>query len=80
MPQARLAFLVLMALACARAQTDLYELRGKSLPPTRATVWLHGDNAPFEENTLAADDGQFRFRHIAAGAYTLGLFVPARGE
>jgi tetratricopeptide (TPR) repeat protein len=80
MPQARIAFLVLMALACMRAQTTRYELRGKLLPPTRATVWWHGATAPFEENTLAAADGQFRFRHIAAGAYTLGLFVPARGE
>src|SRR5580658_6142520 len=75
----RVLLLITLAL-CARAETARYELRGRLLPATRASVWLHGATAPFEDSTLAADDGHFRFRDLPAGTYTLGAFVPARGE
>jgi len=65
---------------CARADTARYELRGRLLPATRASVWLHGATAPFEDSTLAGGDGRFRFRDLPAGTYTLGAFVPGRGE
>jgi tetratricopeptide (TPR) repeat protein len=72
--------LLLMTVLCARADTARYELRGRLLPATRASVWLHGATAPFEDSALAGDDGRFRFRDLPAGTYTLGAFVPARGE
>jgi tetratricopeptide (TPR) repeat protein len=71
---------MLMAAMGARGEPIRYELRGRLLPATRASVWLHGATAPFEDSTLAGDDGRFRFRDLLAGAYTLGAFVPGRGE
>ena len=74
------ALLLLTIVLCAREETPRYELRGHLLPATRASVWLHGATAPFEDSTLADDEGHFRFRGLLAGAYTLGAFVPGRGE
>ena len=76
----RYARVMLMAVLCARAETARYELRGRLLPPTQASVWVHGATAPFEDSTLADSEGRFRFRGLPAGAYTLGAFVPGRGE
>ena len=76
----RFALLLMFAILCAWGETDRYELRGRLLPATRASVWLDGATAPFEESTLADDDGHFRFRGLLAGTYTLGAFVPGRGE
>ena len=74
------ALLLLLALVCAGGEADRYELRGRLVPATRASVWLHGATAPFEDSTLAGDDGRFRFRDLLAGTYTLGAFVPGSGE
>src|SRR5580700_4307236 len=76
----RCAGIMLMAVLCARGDNVRYELRGRLLPATHASVWLHGAIAPFEDGTLAGDDGRFRFRGVPAGSYTLGVFVPGRGE
>jgi len=76
----RCALVMLMAVLCARAEPVRYELRGRLLPATCASVWLHGATAPFEDSTLADGDGRFRFRGLPAGPYTLGAFVPGRGE
>ena len=76
----RFALLLMFAILCAWGETDRYELLGRLLPATRASVWLDGATAPFEESTLADDDGHFRFRGLLAGTYTLGAFVPGRGE
>ena len=74
------ALLLAMAALCAGGETARYELHGRLVPGTRASVWLHGATSPFEDNTLADDDGHFQFRDLVAGAYTLGVFVPGRGE
>ena len=71
---------MLMAAVCAQGETNRYELRGRLIPATHASVWLHGATAPFEDSTLADQDGHFRFRDVLAGTYTLGAFVPGRGE
>ena len=76
----RRVLVMLAAAMCARGGAGRYELRGHLLPATRASVWLDGATAPFEDSTLAADDGSFRFRNLPAGTYTLGAFVPGRGE
>jgi tetratricopeptide (TPR) repeat protein len=74
------ALLLMTIVLCVRGDTARYELRGRLLPATRASVWLHGATAPFEDSTLAGDDGHFRFRDLLAGTYTLGAFVPGQGE
>lgn len=72
--------LMLVVVACARPETASYELRGRLLPAARASVWLHGATAPFEDSTLSDDAGHFRFHAVLAGTYTLGAFIPGRGE
>lgn len=72
--------LLLAVVLGARGQTDRYELRGRLLPATQASVSLHGATTPFEDSTLAGEDGRFRFRDLLAGTYTLGAVVPGRGE
>jgi len=76
----RWALVMPIAVMCAGEDAARYELRGRLLPATRASVWLHGATAPFEDSTLADDGGYFRFRGVLAGTYTLGAFVPGRGE
>lgn len=80
MGDVRFALLFAMAVWCAQAEPARYELRGRLLPAARASVWLHGATAPFEDSTLADDQGHFRFHDLLPGAYTLGAFVPGRGE
>jgi hypothetical protein len=48
-----------------------YELRGRLVPATRASVWLHGATSPFEDSVLSDSGGRFRFRDLAPGTYTL---------
>lgn len=76
----RFALLTIIAMLCARAEMPRYELRGRLLPATRASVSLHGTTAIFEDSTLAGEDGRFRFRDLPAGTYTLAAFVPGQGE
>ena len=76
----RVPLLAIAACLSAWAATARYELRGRLVPATNASVWLHGATSPFEDSTLADDSGQFRFRDLVPGTYTLGVFVPARGE
>src|ERR1700722_12574788 len=76
----RSALLMLAIVLGARGETNGYELRGRLLPATRASVWLHGATAPFEDSVLSDEQGHFRFHDLLAGTYTLGAFVPGRGE
>lgn len=74
------AIIMLAVAVWAHGEDAGYELRGRLLPATKASVWLHGATAPFEDSTLTDDEGRFRFRGLLAGAYTWGAFVPGRGE
>jgi tetratricopeptide (TPR) repeat protein len=57
-----------------------FELIGQVVPEARASVTLHGATTPFSASTLADHRGRFRFRNVEAGAYTLSVFMPGRGE
>jgi tetratricopeptide (TPR) repeat protein len=64
-----------------------YELTGKILqengtpfPRRVPVVFLHGTTTPFYLQTLAARDGQFKFKKLPAGAYLLTAAVPRVGE
>lgn len=59
---------------------ELFELRGRIEPPARASVSIHRVQSPFATATLAEDDGKFTFKKLEAGAYTVSVFIPSRGE
>jgi tetratricopeptide (TPR) repeat protein len=67
--------IAVLALRCSG-----YELTGRIEPPTAVHVFLHGATAPFESSTVSGADGQFRFRKLSAGTYTLTISTEARGE
>ncbi len=56
-----------------------YELVGKLTPPGPAAVSVFGVATPFTESTLASG-GRFTFKKLAAGAYTIAVYMPGRGE
>src|SRR5689334_21152925 len=56
------------------------DLAGQIVPETQESVSLHGATSPFESATLSDARGRFRFRKLAAGAYTVAVFEPERGE
>jgi Tfp pilus assembly protein PilF len=64
--------------AAERAST--FEIRGEIVPHEVGTVSLQAVTSPFAISTLAGPDGRFRFRKVEAGAYTVSVAVPQRGE
>jgi tetratricopeptide (TPR) repeat protein len=57
-----------------------YELSGRIIPPESASISLYSVTSPFTVSTLAGEDGRFNFKKLEAGAYTLAVFSPGRGE
>ena len=74
-------WILLLAASAAPAQKPAeFELEGRIRPAARASVTLYGATSPFAASTLAGPDGRFRFRRLLAGAYTVAVFMPGRGE
>jgi tetratricopeptide (TPR) repeat protein len=69
--------LFLLALA---AGGRTFDLEGRLPTETRAAVYLHGATTPFSAAAVSDERGRFRFRKLAAGAYTVVVFIPGRGE
>ena len=59
---------------------DSYDLTARVAPPDRASVSIHAVASPFTASTLTENDGRFTFRKLEPGAYTIAIFIPARGE
>jgi Tfp pilus assembly protein PilF len=57
-----------------------YQLSGRVLPAEHAMVSLFGTTEPFQSTAESDDGGRYRFRNLRAGAYTVALYVPGRGE
>jgi len=78
----RVVVLLLPAIAglWAAEQRVEYELTGKVEPPGRAAVYVQGATKPFGTETMADGDGRFRVRGLAAGDYSVVVFLPGRGE
>jgi tetratricopeptide (TPR) repeat protein len=70
----------MLPLVLAFVAADLYDLSGGIAPPERAAVSIHGVASPFTNSTITEDDGRFTFKKLEAGAYTVSVFIPARGE
>jgi len=67
-------------LISAAASGQVYELAGRVTPAGRGSVTLYGATQPFTSSTLTDDGGRFTFRKLAAGTYTLAVYLPGRGE
>lgn len=57
-----------------------YQLSGQVLPEAAASLTLFGATTPFHAFTLSDESGRFNFKKLEPGAYTVVVFVPARGE
>ena len=57
-----------------------YELSGHLLPARRALILIYGATRPFQAETESDDSGRFRVRNVPAGAYTIAVTIPDRGE
>lgn len=64
----------------AFAAEPLYELSGRVPVEGRISVSLFGATTPFSEFTWADGNGNFSFKKLRPGAYTVGVFVPVLGE
>lgn len=73
---------VLLPVLCLSAAENrsAFEVRGEILPHASGAVSLHAVASPFATSALAGADGRFRFRNVEAGAYTVSVYVPDRGE
>ncbi len=70
----------MIPLLLAFLAADLYELAGRVAPPAAASVSIYRVASPFTASTLADEDGRFSFKKLEPGAYTVAVFIPARGE
>jgi tetratricopeptide (TPR) repeat protein len=70
----------MLPLLLAFIAADLYDLSGQIAPPARASVSIYRVASPFTASTLTEEDGRFTFKKIEPGAYTVAVFIPARGE
>ncbi len=59
---------------------ELFELHGRIEPPAHASVSIHRVTSPFAASALSEIDGRFTFKKLEAGAYTVAIFIPTRGE
>jgi len=78
------ALVLLLAAGSVAADTagaDVeYRLKGALQPPARAVVTLDGFTTTFNGTVLVAPNGQFEFKELRAGTYTLIIGIPDRGE
>jgi tetratricopeptide (TPR) repeat protein len=65
--------------AAAIAAGPQYELSGKFTPEGPAYVTLYGATRPFSTSTESFGN-RFSFKKLQAGAYTLAVYMPGRGE
>jgi tetratricopeptide (TPR) repeat protein len=76
----RLCCLGLLAAGVLCGAEAEYHVKGQLQPPMRAAVTLDGFTTTFNGVVLAADSGQFEFKALRAGTYTLVIAIPNRGE
>jgi tetratricopeptide (TPR) repeat protein len=74
----RLLVSLVGAAVCAAQPT--FDVSGRITPAGAASVTLYGTSSPFSASTLAGEDGRFSFKKLKPAAYTIAVFMPARGE
>ena len=73
-------FAICLLAGMAQGGEAVYELSGQVRPEGTASLTLFGATTPFHAFTISEDSGRFLFRKLEAGAYTLAIYVPGRGE
>jgi type IV pilus assembly protein PilF len=73
------AALVLFVAGSIAAEPE-YRLKGVLQPPAKAVVTLDGFTTTFSGSILVESNGEFEFKALRAGTYTLIVGVPNRGE
>ena len=76
----RLSAAILLCTASSFAGEAEYRLKGVLRPPAKAVITLDGFSTTFSGSVLVASNGEFEFKGLRAGTYTLILGVPSRGE
>jgi len=76
----RVLLAMLIATAASASEPALYELSGRMVPRLGAYVWLFGVNLPYLRTTLADVSGNFKFKNLQPGPYTIAIFSRRRGE
>jgi Tfp pilus assembly protein PilF len=83
-----LSIVLISANAPGRAGAErVYELQGKvaqsddrPFPQNTLTVFLHSALTPFSQKTVADSFGEFKFKNLRPGLYTVIVAAPMRGE
>jgi tetratricopeptide (TPR) repeat protein len=70
----------MLPLVLAFVAVDLYDLSGQFTPPARAAVSIYRVASPYTNSVMTEEDGRFAFKKLEPGAYTISVFIPARGE
>jgi Tfp pilus assembly protein PilF len=71
---------VLLFAAGGTAGEVEYRLKGTLKPAAKAVITLDGYSTTFTGSVLAGPNGDFEFKDLRAGTYTLIIGVPNRGE
>lgn len=71
---------VFLLSACVALAEVEYRIRGSLQPPAPAVVTLDGFSTPFSASVLVSSNGQFEFKGLRAGTYSVIVGVPNRGE
>lgn len=81
MPVLRNLGLVVCSALLLRAATARYELSGQIEELDRAVhVGLYDAESPFNASTTSNAHGQFHFRNLRPGSYSVSIFLRGRGE
>src|SRR4051812_3374780 len=72
-PVTRLLYTALLLVAPGFARG--YQLEGSIVPEAQASISIFGATRPFAASTLSESDGRFRIKNLAAGSYTVSVFV-----
>lgn len=59
---------------------ESYVLMGQVNSEERAAVSLFGATSPFQASAMSDDKGRFVFKKLPAGAYTVAVLIPLKGE
>jgi Tfp pilus assembly protein PilF len=76
----RASAVLLLTVWSAPSKTTTFRLKGEISPPARSYVALYGATTPYSRTAPTDFRGQFEFKKLPAGTYTVSIYVRNRGE